>query len=693
MSKPWEKYQGDQGEAETTSGPWDNYKTEEPEPDPDTKEEETATSTFSRVLGAVGDAFDYAGETGYAFLNNVGQTALGNYDDEIGAAARSAYDIATSSEFDLGDYGPLYDYNKKQIQGFNDQVDADSPIASVAGNVTGAVAGLPAIAAGKYIAQAPGAISAVGRSLLAGAGEGALLTSGATDMEELNADGSNSVDRYLDYGGAIADGAGWGAAGGTAGGVVGIVAGPIAKRIWRSLGSNQKATAIKEIRDRALEYGIDADEVIKMMNKNPEMTLADVDVAMRDMARGLGQANPQAMNTARGTLVERNRQAPERIGEALEEASGVPLNRADEIAAEAEAVRKELGQQYNEINEASVPMGDKVTWKSDGARYDGVKAGDELADYLPINIESSPAQKIIKLMPEEYNAALANYRRSIKNPDFDPMEEGFIPGQMIQDMKTAADKTAGAATTSGAARGAAQSVSKTLREIADEYIPGYGPLREEYGRRVLQPEQGLEAAKGYFTGGWEKLQDMLSRADKLTPAGEEAFNAGIVRGANNAVRNVPSAKGTGNYAGPLTRTETAGERVAEVIPEARRGQFDEVLDDELTMHTTMSEVTGVGSPTAQNQAASVRLGQGRGEAIQEAINSFINKVNRSESQVESMKILLDSNLDEQALREILESPYIGKPVREMIDRYLGSENAGSAVMGAAGGLLIPEAMQ
>ena len=235
-------------------------------------------------------------------------------------------------------------------------------------------------------------------------------------------------------------------------------------------------------------------------------------------------------------------------------------------------------------------------------------------------------------------------------------------------------------------------MSKTLREIADEYIPGYGPLREEYGRRVLQPEQGLEAAKGYFTGGWEKLQDMLSRADKLTPAGEEAFKAGVVRGANNAVRNVPSAKGTGNYAGPLTRTETAGERVAEVIPEARRGQFDEVLDDELTMHTTMSEVTGVGSPTAQNQAASVRLGQGRGEAIQEAINSFINKVNRSESQVEAMKILLDSNLDEQALREILESPYIGKPVREMIDRYLASENAGTAMVGAAGGLLVPEAM-
>ena len=690
-SEPWKKYQDENWKPEVVPGPWDNYQEveeaeEEPAPD-----EADPTSTFSKVFNALGDMASSAAETGYAYLQNHGRTALGNYADEIGAAGRSLYDIATEDQYELRHFDDLYDINKQQIQDHYAETDRNSPIASVVGNVGGAVAGAPAVVAGKYIAQAPGAIQAVGRSVLAGAGEGALLSSGSADIAEETADGSNSVERYLDYGGEILKGSGQGAAGGGAGAVVGTLAGPLFKRVFRSLGRDQKAVAIKDIRDRAVEYGVDADEVIAMLEKNPNLTLADVDVAMRDMARGLGQRNPQAMNEARTTLVERNQQAPARIEEALTEASGVSANRADEIAAEAEAARRELGPGYDEIGEAPVPMGDKLTWQSDGIRYDVVKAGDELVDYLPLGIESSPAQKIIKLMPDEYGAALANYRRATKNPDFDPMKEGFIPGAMIQDMKTAADRTANAVGSSGSQVGAARSVSQTLREIADEYIPGYGPLREEYGRRVMQPEQGLEAARGYFTGGWEKLQDMLSRAEKLTPAGEEAFSAGVVRGANNAVRNVPNAKGTGNYAAPLTRTETAGNRLDAVIPDGQRGQFDEVLDDELAMHTTMSEVTGVGSPTAQNQASSARVGGGRGEIIQQTIDSFISKVSKAESQTEAMKILLDSNLKPDELRAILESPYIGKPMRDEIFKMLSSENAGAAVGGAAGGLLLPEA--
>lgn len=622
-------------------------------------QEEAPVDTFARVSQTITESAPYA------FFSNWGRTALGNFADEIGAAGRSVYDIATSDEFEMDDYGALYDYNKEQIQDHYAETDAASPIASPVGSVVGTVAGAPGLAAGKYVAQGASAMPVIARSVVAGAGEGALLAAGEAD--------ENVAEAAL-------NGAKWGAAGGGAGAAGGVALGELGKRIWRGLSRDQKVVAEKVIRDRAREYGVDADEVITMYQSNPDLTLADVDVAMRDLARGTGQRNPLAMNEARTTLTERNAGAPERVGVALEEASGVSRGRADEIAAEAGAARKELGPQYNEIDEANVPFTKIDT--------------DSATPHMPIDVPNSPARQIIDLMPEEYNAALANYRRAIKDPTFDPKEAGYIPGAMIQDMKSAADSTIGSGTATGAQRNAANSVKGLLMETADEYIPGYGPLRAEYGSRVLAPESGLEAAEGYMTGNWEKLAGITEEAGKMGDEAAEAFDAGVVRSADRAVRDAPGAKGTQFYGAPLLRNETAGARLDRVIPEGRRSQFDDVLEDERTMHTTMSEVTGVGSPTAQNQAADGRLGRdGLFATVQDVASSFIDKLAKSESQEEMMKILLDSDMDEQALRELLESPYIGKPVREAIDKVL-STHAGNAGMGAAAGAgILSSAMQ
>lgn len=658
-------------DVDSSAPSWLSEYASEPEEKPVAAKEEAPVETFSRVSKSITESAPYA------LFSNWGRTALGNFADEIGAAGRSVYDIATSDEFEMDDYGALYNYNKKQIQDHYAETDAASPIASPVGAVAGTVAGLPGAAVGSYVAKGASTVPVIARSIVGGAGEGALLAAGEADEN---------------VGEAAFSGAKWGAAGGGAGAAAGVALGEIGKRIWRGLSKDQKVVAEKMIRDRAREYGVDADEVIKMYQSNPELTLADVDVAMRDLARGTGQRNPLAMNEARTTLTKRNAGAPERIGVALEEASGVSRGRADEIAAEAQAAREELGPQYNEINESPVPMGDRDTWRSDGVRIDGVDP--ELKPYLPIDSEASPAKRIIALMPEEYNAALANYRRAINDPTFDPETAGHIPGAMIQDMKAAADRTIGSGTASGAQVNAARSVKEALLETADEYIPGYGPLRAEYGARVLAPESGLEAAEGYMTGNWEKLAGITEEAAKMGDEAAEAFDAGVVRAADRAVRDAPGAKGTQFYGAPLLRNETAGARLDRVIPEGRRSQFDDVLEDERTMHTTMGKLTDVGSPTAQNQAADGRLGRdGVMGTVQDIASSFIDKLARSESQEEVMKILLDSDMDEQALRELLESPYIGKPVREAIDKIL-STNAGNAGMGAAAGAgLLSSAMQ
>lgn len=653
---------------------WLQEYAEDPSPAGTEKPIEAPVDTFARVSQAITESAPYA------IISNMGRTGLGNFADEIGAAGRSAYDIAASDEYEMSDYGALYNYNKGQIQDHYAEIDSASPIAAPVGSVAGAVTGGPALAAGKFISGATSAIPIIGRSIFAGAGEGALLAAGEADEN---------------IGEAVQTGAKYGAAGGGAGAVVGFALGEIGKRVWRGLSRNQKEVAIKTIRERAREYGVDADEVVKMYQSNPEMTLADVDASMKDMARGLGQRNPEAMNEGRRVLTERNAGAPARIGRELEEATGTPLGRADEIEVEAEAARRELGPSYDEINEAPVPMGDRRTWAGEaakGERVDGVS--DELAPYLPLNTEASPARKIIQLMPEEYNAALTNYRRKIGNPDFDPEVEGYIPGAMIQDMKVAANRTQNSPTASGAAQQGARSVNERLLETADEYIEGYGPLRREYGQRVMAPEEGLDLAGGYFNGGWERLKETMEQAHKLSPEGKEAFDAGVVRAADRAVRDAPGAKGTQFFGAPLLRNETAGQRLDDVIPADKRSLFDEAIEAERTMHTTMSEVTGVGSPTAQNQAANTRLGQdGPISFIQDISSSFIDKLSRSESQTEAMKILLDSGMDEKALRELLDSPYIGKPVRDVIHKML-STGSGNAAMGAmAGSAALSGAMQ
>ena len=676
MSRPWEKYQEESDADASTSigGPWEKYAQAETPPDETEKADEAPLDTFARVSQAITES------TPYAIISNMGRTGLGNFADEIGAAGRSAYDIATSDEYEMSDYGALYDYNKGQIQDHYAEIDSASPIADHVGSVAGALTGGPALAAGKFISGATSAVPIIARSIFAGAGEGALLAAGEADEN---------------IGEAVQTGAKYGAAGGGAGAIAGVALGEIGKRIWRGLSRNQKEVAIKTIRERAREYGVDADEVIKMYQSNPEMTLADIDVSMQDMARGLGQRNPEAMSEARRILIERNSGAPARIGRELEEATGISLGRADEIEVEAEAARRELSPSYDEINEAPVPMGDRRTWTGDaakGERIDGVP--DELAPYLPINTEASPARKIIQLMPEEYSAALTNYRRKIGDPKFNPEVEGYIPGAMIQDMKVAANKTQNSPTASGAAQQGARSVNDRLLETADEYIEGYGPLRREYGQRVMAPEEGLDLAGGYFNGGWEKLKETMEQARKLSPEAKEAFDAGVVRAADRAARNAPGSKGNQFFAAPLLRNETALERLDDVIPADKRSLFDDSLEAERTMHTTMSKVMGDGSPTAQNQAANTRLGQdGPVSFIQDITKSFIDKLRRSESQTEAMKILLDSGMDEKALRELLDSPYIGKPVRDVIHKML-STGSGNAAMGAmAGSAALSGAMQ
>jgi hypothetical protein len=187
----------------------------------------------------------------------------------------------------------------------------------------------------------------------------------------------------------------------------------------------------------------------------------------------------------------------------------------------------------------------------------------------------------------------------------------------------------------------------------------------------------------------------LEQAAKLRPEAKEAFEAGVVRAADRAVRDAPGAKGTQFYGAPLLRNETAGQRLGEVIPDANRGVFDDVLESERTMHTTMSEVTGVGSPTAQNQASAGRLGgDGFVGAVKGVADKFIERLSSAESQKEMMKILLESNMDEKALRELLSSPHVPGSVRDRISKLLGEgAEAGVSAGSAAGAGLLSTSMQ
>jgi hypothetical protein len=535
------------------------------------------------------------------------------------------------------------------------------PNASLAAEFAGGFAA-PIPGAG-WIRNAASAPAMAGRLAAVGAGTGAVAGLGeATSMNEAPA--------------KMLQGAGIGAAAGPAFGAAANALGGIGRRGYEMFAQSPLERAQQNIRTRA--QGISPAEIqAGLAARGPASMLLDVDPSFTRIARGTALTDPNAERIATQALNQRQATAPQRMAGYIENAAQIPPSQQiGAMRADVEAAKQQLGPQYRALENMAV-------------------------DITP------DLQKVLSTprMAAALRKAISNWQT--KNPGApDPTKVGgVLPADVVQEMKRVVDETINSPTADPADVAAARSIKQALLQYVDPEIPGYQQLREEYGRRVMQPTEGMEIGGGLYSGREDALAETMAGASRLSPEGKAGYRAGALQDALNAV-NYRAGTGDQFYGadimgGNMLALEramqlTGGDRARAMEMLRRFGVEREFLANRSSVLPSMGSQTaaraqsaGEVSPSAASVLTDAKTG-GAASVLQSALRGLIG--DSPAVAEETMRILTKSGMTRAEIEQIM-SGYVPPTAYEALQRaapLLQRLSQGSSAAGVSQGALQPQ---